>query len=129
MATDPRFDGPGPDAQYRQALLDGRFLLQHCEDCAAARFPPALVCRSCGSAKLAWRASPGRGEVYATTTVRDRAGDYNVALVELEGGARMMSRVDGIAAEAVYIGQQVQARIVPGDEPFVVFTPADGAAP
>ncbi|MBE0550559.1 MAG: DNA-binding protein, partial [Rubrivivax sp.] len=43
MSTDPRFDGPGPDAQYHQALQEGRFVLQHCEDCSAARFPPALV--------------------------------------------------------------------------------------
>lgn len=124
--TDPRFDGPGPDAQYRQALLEGRFVLQHCEDCSAARFPPALVCRNCGSARLAWRVSPGAGEVYATTTVRDRAGDYNVAIVQLEQGARMMSRVDGIAADAVRMGLPVQAHIVPGDEPFVVFKPTAG---
>lgn len=128
MSTDPRFDGPGPDAQYRQALQEGRLVLQHCEDCSAARFPPALVCRACGSPRLAWRASPGAGQVYATTTVRDRAGDYNVALVELEHGARMMSRVDGVAADAVRIGQRVHARIVAGEEPFVVFTPADGGA-
>ncbi|MBC7716324.1 MAG: OB-fold domain-containing protein [Pseudorhodobacter sp.] len=125
--TDPRFDGPGPDAQYRQSLLEGRFELQHCEDCSAARFPPALVCRRCGSARLAWRVSSGVGEVYATTTVRDRAGDYNVAIVELEQGARMMSRIDGIAADAVRMGMPVQAHIVPGDEPFVVFTPSPGA--
>ena len=128
MSTDPRFDGPGPDAQYRQALLEGRFVLQHCEDCSAARFPPALVCRACGSTRLAWRVSPGAGEVYSTTTVRDRASDYNVAIVELEQGARMMCRVDGLAPDAVRIGLRVQARIVSGDEPFVVFTPADGAA-
>ena len=126
--TDPRFDGPGPDAQYRQALLEGRFVLQHCEDCSAARFPPALVCRSCGSVRLAWRVSPGAGEVYAATTVRDRAGDYNVAIVELEQGARMMSRIDGIEADAVRMGLQVQAHIVPGDDPFVVFTPTAGGA-
>ena len=126
--TDPRFDGPGPDAKYRQALLEGRFELQHCEDCSAARFPPALVCRGCGSARLSWRVSPGAGVVYATTTVRDRAGDYNVAIVQLEQGARMMSRVDGIAVDAVCMGLLVQAHIVPGDEPFVVFTPVDGAA-
>jgi len=50
------------------------------------------------------------------------------ALVELEGGARMMSRVEDVAPQAVRIGQQVSARIVVGDEPFVVFTLADGAA-
>ena len=66
--------------------------------------------------------------MYATTTVRDRAGDYNVAVVELEGGARMMSRVEDVDPHDVRIGQQVSARIVSGDEPFVVFTLADGAS-
>jgi hypothetical protein len=128
MATDSRFDGPGPDAHYLQALNEGRLMMQHCEDCAAVRFPPALVCRSCGSPRLSWRASPGNGAVYSTTTVRDRGGDYNVALVELEGGGRMMSRVDGIAAQEVHIGQQVRARIIAGEEPYVVFTIVDGGA-
>ena len=129
MATDTRFDGPGPDAQYLQALQEGRLMLQHCEDCAAVRFPPALVCRTCGSSRLQWRASPGLGSVYSLTTVRDRAGDYNVALVDLEGGARMMSRVEDVAPDAVRIGQHVRARIVPGEEPFVVFAPAEGGTP
>ncbi|SFP71153.1 hypothetical protein SAMN05443579_11480 [Variovorax sp. PDC80] len=129
MATDTRFDGPGPDAQYLQALQERRLMLQHCEDCAAVRFPPALVCRACGSPRLQWRASPGLGSVYSLTTVRDRAGDYNVALVDLEGGARMMSRVEDVAPDAVRIGQRVRARIVAGEEPFVVFAPAEGDAP
>ncbi len=129
MATDTRFDGPGPDAQYLQALQEGRLMLQHCEDCAAVRFPPALVCRACGSPRLQWRASPGLGSVYSLTTVRDRAGDYNVALVDLEGGARMMSRVEDVAPDAVRIGQHVRARIVAGEEPSVVFAPAEGDAP
>jgi uncharacterized OB-fold protein len=128
MATDSRFDGPGPDAQYLQALNEGRLMLQHCEVCAAVRFPPALVCRSCGSPRLTWRLSPGAGTVYAATTVRDKAGDYNVSLVELEGGARMMSRVEEVPPQEVRIGQRVSARIVAGDEPFVVFTLADGAS-
>lgn len=125
MSTDPRFDGPGPDAQYQQALQDGRFMLQHCEDCASTRFPPGLVCRMCGSPRLAWRTAAGSGTVYSLTTVRDRAGDYNVALVELEGGARMMSRIEDVSPDSVRIGQQVKARITAGDEAFVVFTPEE----
>jgi len=88
------------------------------------RFPPALVCRACGSPRWAWRESPGLGTVYATTTVRERAGAYNVVLVELEGGARMMSRVEGIEPDAVRIGLPVSARIVPGEDPHVVFVAA-----
>jgi len=126
MATDPRFDGPGPDAAYRQALSEGRLVLQHCGDCTATQFPPSLVCRACGGTRLQWRPWSGRGTVYAATTVRDRAGDYNVALVELEGGARMMSRVEGVPADAVRIGQAVQARIVAGEDPCVMYTPSSG---
>ena len=129
MTTDTRFDGPGPDAIFLQGLNEGRLMLQHCEDCAAVRFPPALVCRSCGSPRLSWRASPGQGSVHSRTTVRDRAGDYNVSLIELEGGARMMSRVEDIAPDDVRIGQPVRARIVAGEEPHVVFSPAGGDAP
>ena len=124
MPADARFDGPGPDAQYRQALKEGRFALQHCDDCAAVLFPPAITCRKCGSVKLSWQPSTGLGAVYSTTTVRDRAGDYNVAIVELEGGARMMSRVEDIPPSDVRIGQPVTARIVPGEEPFIVFAPS-----
>lgn len=123
MATDERFDGPGPDARHQAALREGRILLQHCEDCGSVRFPPALVCRTCGSPRLAWRESSGQGVVYASTTVRDRAGDYNVSLVELEGGARMMSRVEGEAPPA--IGLAVRARIVADDDdPYIVFDAA-----
>ncbi|WP_055333180.1 Zn-ribbon domain-containing OB-fold protein, partial [Bordetella pertussis] len=81
-----------------------------------------------GGARLAWRESSGQGSVYTATTVRDRAGDYNVSLVELEGGARMMSRVEGVEAAQVRIGQPVRARIVAGEEPYVVFAPRDGGA-
>ena len=42
----------------------------------------------------------GRGVVYATTAVYRRDGEpYNVALVDLEEGFRMMSRVEGVPAE------------------------------
>lgn len=120
MAGDARFDGPGPDVRHQAGLQEGRILLQHCDDCASVRFPPALVCRACGSPRLTWRESPGAGEVYSTTTVRDRAGDYNVSLVEVEGGARMMTRVEGVDAPA--IGSQVRARIVAGGgSAYIVF--------
>jgi uncharacterized protein len=43
-----------------------------------------------------WRVSAGAGTVYATTTVRRRDEEpYDVSLVELDEGFRMMSRVRG----------------------------------
>jgi len=72
-----------------------------------------------------WAQPSGKGQVYATTTVRDRAGDYNVALVDLEGGARMMSRVEGVEPDAVRVGLQLLARVVQAERPYVVFDLAE----
>jgi uncharacterized protein len=128
MSTDSRFDGPGPDEIWRTALAEGRFLLQQCHQCGTCRFPPALVCRDCGSPDFAWMEAAGQGDVYSTTTVRDREGSYNVSLVDLAEGARMMSRVEGVDPGSVHINMKVEARIVREPEPMVVFVPVGGDA-
>ncbi|HZW45882.1 MAG TPA: OB-fold domain-containing protein [Microvirga sp.] len=125
MTTDPRFDGPGPDETWRSALAEGRFILQHCRACGVCRFTPALVCAACGSPDLVWKEASGQGTVYSTTSVREREGSYNVALIDLDDGARMMSRVEDIDPAAVRIGMKVAARIVQDSEPVLVFAPAD----
>jgi uncharacterized OB-fold protein len=51
-----------------------------------------------------------RGVVYSTTTVHAREGAYNVCLVDLDDGGRMMSTVVGIAPDDVRIGMAVRAR-------------------
>jgi uncharacterized OB-fold protein len=42
----------------------------------------------------------------------EAGGDYNVALIDLDEGVRMMSRVDGIPPEEVRIGMQVRAKVL-----------------
>jgi hypothetical protein len=57
----------------------------------------------------AWQVSAGRGTVYSTTVIRPRGGEaYNLVLVDLDEGFRMMSRVVGIAPEEVAIGMRVR---------------------
>jgi uncharacterized OB-fold protein len=123
MNTDSRFDCPGPDEIWRSALTEGRFLVQQCRNCQTCRFPPALICASCGSPDLMWKEASGQGKVYSFTTVREREGSYNVALVNLAEGARMMSRVEGLDPGAVHMDMKVEARIVSDPEPMVVFVP------
>jgi uncharacterized protein len=54
-----------------------------------ASFPPKV-------GAYEWRVSSGAGTVYATTTVHPRGGEpYDVSLIELDEGFRMMSRVRG----------------------------------
>jgi uncharacterized OB-fold protein len=118
----------GPDAVYRGALAAGRFELQVCERCAKQLYPPRVLCPGCGGTALRWAKASGAGTVYSTTVVRDRpenGGSRNIALIDLAEGARMMSRVEGVAPETVRIGMRVKLRIAATDAgPLVVFDPA-----
>jgi uncharacterized OB-fold protein len=57
-----------------------------------------------------WRVSAGAGTVYATTVARSRGeGEaYNIVLVDLDEGFRMMSTVVGVAPEDVVVGGRVR---------------------
>ena len=123
---------PGPDLIYQEALTAGTFKIQRCDSCASHIFYPRHLCPDCGSARLSWVAVSGQGTVYATTIVRQRpeaGGNKNLCVVELAEGPRLLSRVEGVAAEEVKIGLKVTADIAGGtDEPkFIVFRP-DAAA-
>jgi uncharacterized OB-fold protein len=124
-----RFAGSGPDAVYRANLAAGKLAIQICGACGGrAVVPPRALCPQCGGTDLRWQDASGAGTVYATTIVRDRpekGGDRNIALIDLAEGARLMSRVEGLAPEAVRIGMRVKARIVLDvGGPLVVFDPA-----
>lgn len=120
-------DGGTPAEVYRRYLESGRLGFQRCAGCGAAVFYPRVLCPVCGSADLTWETSSGQGVVYATTAVYRRDSDpYNVVLVDLEEGFRMMSRVDGVPAEEVEVGTRVALRIDrDGDSPVPVLVRED----
>lgn len=130
--TDNKFGTPGPEATYRENLKQGRFTLQRCPSCAAHVFPPRALCNRCGEPGLIWGDASGEGSVYAVTVVSRResqGGDYNVVLVDLAEGVRMMSRVEGMPHDEIAIGLPVTLRIDSGgEEPVVVFDPATKGA-
>jgi len=121
----------GAEAQYRQALDQGRFLIQHCAGCNRPVFYPRMICPHCGADDLTWIEPDGRGAVYSTTVVRrkpEAGGDYNVALIDLQEGVRLMSRVEGVAPDAVHIGMAVRAQVALQDgRGLVVFVPTKEA--
>jgi uncharacterized OB-fold protein len=113
----------GPEAEYRAHLAAGRFMIQRGVNSGKAFFPPRVHEPVTGDA-AEWVAASGRGTVYARTIVRKRdpEPDYSIVLVDLAEGPRLMSRIDGIAPDAVAIGMAVQARIVSeNDTPVLVF--------
>lgn len=118
----------GPEAQFRAFLKQGRFMIQRSRSTGTYVFYPRVAVPGSGETDLEWVAASGKGEVYSTTVVRNRpekGGDYNVALVTLAEGPRMMSRVVGIDPAEVQIGMKVRAVIEELDgAPQVIFRPA-----
>jgi uncharacterized OB-fold protein len=124
--------GPGPDAVFAQFLAAGELRIQRCEDCGRHLFYPRLACSHCGSVALRWARPNGLGVVHAVSIVNrrsDQGGPYNVVLVDLQEGPRMMGRVDGQPHDSIRIGLRVKARVGrgAGGEPCVVFD-AEGDA-
>jgi uncharacterized OB-fold protein len=121
-----------PLATYIEHLRKGELAYQFSPEANAAVFYPRVICPFTGSDRLEWRVSKGMGTVHATTVVYPQQGaPYNVALIDIDEGFRMMSRVEDITPLDVRIGMRVKFRVhqAEGDEPpYPVFTLAGDAA-
>lgn len=115
----------GPEAQFKAYLRDGRFMIQRSRSTGRHTFYPRVGIPGSGETDLDWVPASGRGTVHAITVNRGKDTSYNIALVDLDEGVRMMTRIDGV--ETVPIGTRVTAKIVDlKDGPAVVFVPATG---
>ena len=93
--------------------LRGRVIrYQKCLDCDAAQTLVRHACTKCGSLRLLWRNSEGRGTVFAATVVHRAPSDdfrplapYTLVLVDLDEGARLMAH----GAPGLAIGDRVAA--------------------
>ncbi|SFC27241.1 Zn-ribbon domain-containing OB-fold protein [Tropicimonas isoalkanivorans] len=115
-----------PDTEYAGFLADGRFMIQRSRSSGTYVFYPRIAAPGTGARDLEWLEASGRGTVHAVTVIpkRDPKDSYNVVLVDLEEGPRMMSRIDDCANEDVRIGMAVTARIVTENgKPLLVFVP------
>lgn len=114
MHTSDLAPASGVQAWHQSELDQGRFLIQRGTIDGRHVYYPREHSPFDGSVPQ-WVAPSGAGTVYAVTTVRrkpDAGGDYNVSIVELDEGVRLMSRVEGVAPADVKIGQRVKARVV-----------------
>lgn len=118
-----------PEKEYLAFLASGRFMIQRSPKSGRHVFYPRLVEPVTGDS-LEWVEACGRGTVYSVTVLHPKPPEatYNLALIDLEEGPRLMSRVDGMAADKVTIGMQVQAKIIQENgQALLVFEPCDPA--
>ncbi len=94
---------------------EGKLLLQYCDACQRHQFYPRLYCMRCGSQEVRWVKASGRGTIYSYTIIRQNrvpnfVNDvpYNVAIIQLEEGPRMMSNVIAIDPAELRVDLPVQ---------------------
>lgn len=107
-----------PERDYFAFLAEGRFMLLRSRSSGRYFFYPRVAEPATGARDLEWVQASGRGTVYATTVVRPKPPEapYNVVLVDLDEGPRVMSRVEGIDPESVSIGMAVKAYVHQQDD-------------
>lgn len=124
-----------PDGSTRDLRRSTLRFSPRAVSCCSAAVPAVAMCstraswcRVAARLDLEWVPASGLGTLYAITVNRSRGGNHNVALVDLDEGVRMMSRIDG--HQSLPIGTRVQARIVEQDGAnVVVFVPHQEGRP
>ena len=116
-----------PELQYEAFLAEGRFMLLRSRETGRCFWFPRVAEPGTGCTDLEWIEASGRGTVHSTTVIRQKppTPNYNLALIDLEEGPRMMSRVEGVDPQSVRIGMAVRAKVIrEGEKPLLVFEPA-----
>lgn len=99
---------------YWEGLAQGELRIQRCNACAKAVFYPRALCPHCYADQLSWIVASGKGTIYSYTVAHQAFGPFAadvpfvVALIELEEGVRMMSRLLDAPRERVTIGAAVR---------------------
>ena len=118
------------DAPFWDGLRAGELQLQHCAGCGSFQYPPETFCYDCGSNDLQWEAASGGGTVYSFITVHQRYHaafadnlPYNVSVIELDEGPRLISNVIDIPSDEVEVGMRVKAapRDLDGERSWLYF--------
>lgn len=106
-------DSDGDSRVYWEGIARGELRIQRCNACNRYVFYPRSICPRCFSDQLSWVAASGNGTIYTYTVVHQAFGTFAedvpfiIAIVELEEGVRMMTRVVDSPRERVKIGVPV----------------------
>lgn len=113
---------------YYEGLARGEVLITRCRHCGRAQFPPRAVCSACSSAEPAeWFRASGRGLVWSFGIFHKAyladfitLPPYNVAVVQLEEGPRLISNIVGVPPAELRVDMPVQAVFEQSDDGTLV---------
>ena len=99
---------------YWEGLTQGELRIQHCDTCSKAVFYPRSICPHCHSDQLSWIVASGKGTIYSYTVAHQGFGPFAedvpfvIAIIELEEGTRMMSRIVDARRQDIVVGAAVR---------------------
>ena len=115
-----QYEKPIPEVQpwtveFWKGTKQGKLLIQECNECKSKIFYPRKHCPECWSSDLGWSEASGKAKVYTYTVTMDMVEPkfmadlpYVLAMVDLEEGIRMMTRIVDCVPEEVKIGMDVE---------------------
>lgn len=110
---------------FWEGLKKHELKIQQCNDCNQFIFYPRSICPNCFSEHLSWMNAKGQGTIYSYTVIHQAFGSfketvpYIVAVVELDEGVRMMTRIVG-KRDQVAIDKRVTVTFQAIDDDFVL---------
>lgn len=107
---------PNADTQpFWDACNDERLIVQTCRDCGHVQFYPRALCVKCEGRDLDWREAEPRGKVHTFTIVHraptpafKETAPYVLALIDLDGGFRMMMNIVECDPDSIAIDMPVR---------------------
>lgn len=138
MTTSTEYQKPLPsktdeNARYWESAQQHALELQRCGGCGRFRYPSAPFCPNCLSPEAEWQPISGKAAVYSFIIVHQRydpsfADDlpYNVAIVELDEGPRLVTNIVGCRNEDIRVGMPLTITYEDVTEEFTLpkFRPA-----
>jgi len=116
MSSPPR-PVPDPDisgAPFWEAAARHELVLQTCASCGTIRHPPRPMCPACNSMEYTFEQASGRGRIWSWVIAHApvlpsfaQKVPYNVVVVELDEGVRMVGNLFDVDNDAIEEGMPV----------------------
>ena len=113
-----------------EATRERRLLVQRCASCGRYQHYPRVLCLACRGADLSFASASGRATLHSFTVVHRApspafTAPYTVALVRLDEGPLMLTRIVGRHAASLACDMPVELRWEPlaDGRNLPVFTP------
>lgn len=130
------------DISYEQFLNEDKLMGSRCRQCGALSVPPRPLCIKCYAGDMEWVEMKGKGKLAAFTSIAvgppfmveegyTRERPYISGVVELDEGARVVARIEGVDGsrpEAIEVGTPLRVEFLhrgEGEEvtTFLAFRP------